>query len=160
MLAVKRSTEIRARIDAWLLAAVFLFAFCFLGLFTSKFAPMFQDMEFVLPATVRLIVVCGPVAFPLLGILAAVSFVLSNVYFRRQWPQLALMLLYGLVILWVFQSLLTPRFNTETSRSANTEIGCKTNSASAFESDGVIRDRFTNSPTPLPPLRTFACGSS
>jgi len=116
---VKRSTEIRARIDAWLLAAVFLFAFCFLGFFTSKFAPMFQDMESVLPATVRLIVVCGPVAFPLLGILAAVSFVLSNVYFRRQWPQLALMLLYGLTILWVFQSLVAPRFNTETFRSAN-----------------------------------------
>ena len=103
-------TDIQVRRDSWLLAAAFLIAFCWLGFFTAKLAPIFRGMESMLPAADRLIVACGPIAFPLLGVLAALSFVLSDRFFHRQWTQWALIALYVPVIVWAFSSLAAPRF--------------------------------------------------
>ncbi|SRR5258708_39568126 len=97
-------------------------AFCYLGYFTAKFAPIFRGMEPMLPVADRLIVACGPVVFPLLGVLAAFSFVLLDHYFRRQWTQWFLMALYLPIILWAFSSLVAPRFINGPSPRANHSI--------------------------------------
>ena len=61
----------------------------------------------------------GPIAFPLLGVFAAISFVLCNRLFPKQWIQLALMAMYALIIVCVLGSLLAPRFTTRQFISAN-----------------------------------------
>jgi hypothetical protein len=137
LLAVNNSTDIRARRDSWFVGAFFLTAFCFLGFFTAKLAPLFQGMESTLPAAVRFIVAYGPVAFPLFGVLAATSFVVSNRLFQRQWPQWALIVLYALIVLWAFGSLVAPRFITGASFSANKSL--QPTAASLSANDGCGR---------------------
>ena len=76
----------------------------------------------MLPVGDRLVVACGAIVFPLLGVLAAFSFVLLDHFFRRQWTQWVLMALYVLIILWAFSSLVAPRFISGPSPRANHTI--------------------------------------
>jgi hypothetical protein len=118
-LAVNHPTHIQVRRDSWLLAVAFLIAFCCLGFFIARFAPIFRGVESELPAADRLIIAYGPIAFPLLGGIAALSFVLSDHFFRRQWTQWALIALYVPIILWAFSSLVAPKFIGGASSQAN-----------------------------------------
>ena len=117
---MKHPTDNRAKIDSWFLAAVFLLGFCYLGFFTHRFAQIFEGMR--LPLTERFIISYGPIAFPLVGVFAAASFVLSALLSRRSWLQWMLIAFFALVGIWSFGLLVRPRFNMAVSQPANRTI--------------------------------------
>ena len=57
------------------------------------------------PVATRFAVAYGPIAFPIFGIVAAAAFILSEVRGRNPWVQLALTVLFVLLIIWAFSGL-------------------------------------------------------
>jgi hypothetical protein len=100
----------RVRRQTWLIAAWFLIVFCWLGFFISKFSPIFQGVEQDLPITDKLVVIYGPLTFPLLGFVSVAAFVLSDVRFTNRWARWSLVVVFSVIILWAFKTLVTPRF--------------------------------------------------
>src|SRR5437868_125186 len=90
----------------WGLGFVFLFIFCWLGTVAFKAAEVFRGFGDVLPAATRLSMTYGPVAFPFLGIVAAVSLI----FLQRQWLQYCVILAAVLLIVCIFRSLLFSYF--------------------------------------------------
>ena len=80
--------------------------FCWLGLLAFKCAPVYAGLEDRLPVTTRLATAYGPVACPLLGVLAAMSLICSGVYFRRRWVQQVLIVVLAILVVCVFRSFL------------------------------------------------------
>ena len=98
------------RVQSYFFAAIFLVAFCWLGLASWRFAPFFQGLESVMPLKTRLVVDYGPVACPLLGVGAAIGLLLSDLYCRGKWVQHTLVVLLALLAAFVFDSLLFSYF--------------------------------------------------
>jgi hypothetical protein len=91
--------------QSWMRAAVFLFAFCFLGLMAVRCRTLLHDglgEDSPLPLAARFVVGYGPVAFPLLGIIAATAILLAEVFGRRKWLQWALIIAFIIVLSWGF----------------------------------------------------------
>ena len=93
----------RVRRESWGIAAFFIIAFCWLGFLTFKWAPIFEGLWRV-PTSTRLVVAYGAVAFPLLGIVAAATLILSSMFLahRMQWVWI---LLFTLILIWGFRAL-------------------------------------------------------
>ena len=95
-----------AHAKSWAIGAVFLMMFCWLGFAAFKFAPIYNGLEDRLPMTTRLTVTYGPVAFPLFGVVTAVSLVLADVFCQRRWVQWIVIAAAVVLIVCIFQSLL------------------------------------------------------
>lgn len=94
------------RRQSWAIAALFLIAFCWLGFVAVSFGALFKGLEEMnLPLATRFAVAYGPTAFPVFGIVAATAFILSEVWGRNRWVQLALTALFALLIIWAFRGL-------------------------------------------------------
>jgi hypothetical protein len=65
-----------------------------------------MGMEQNLPLANWFAVTCGPIAFPLFGIVAAAAFIIADVLFRNRWMQWALIAVFALLILWGFRGLI------------------------------------------------------
>ena len=108
MLAVKYHTLTQVRRDSWACASVFLIAFCWLGFAAVRFGSIFQGMgmEQNLPPANWFAVTCGPIAFPIFGVVAAAAFILVDVLFRNRWMQWTLIAVFALLIIWGFRALI------------------------------------------------------
>ena len=87
-----------ARAKSWAIGATFFVIFCWLGFAVFKFALIYQRLEIHLPVTTRLVVTYGPVAFPLLGAVAALSVILADVFYQRRWVQWVLIVAVAVLI--------------------------------------------------------------
>lgn len=99
----------RVRWQTWAAAAFFLIAFCGLGLVAVKFAPMFQPLGGAYqPLSHKFIFACGPIAFPLFGIVAAAALISSDIRFHDRWKQWTLVAMFALLMIWVVSWFITP----------------------------------------------------
>ncbi|MGV3755558.1 MAG: hypothetical protein ACO1QS_09265 [Verrucomicrobiota bacterium] len=106
----------QVRIASWIIAAIFLSAFCWLGMAADKFAPIFYSLGVPLPTTTRLVLAYGLVTCPMLGLFAAISLILTDKLrsgFGRL-AQPALIIIYALFAVNIFMSLMPP-FGTVSS---------------------------------------------
>lgn len=106
----------QVRIASWIIAAIFLSAFCWLGMAADKFAPIFYSLEVPLPTTTGLVLAYGLIACPLLGLIAAISLILTD-KLRSGFGRLvqpALIIVYALLAVNIFMSLMPP-FGTVSS---------------------------------------------
>ncbi len=103
---MKRHIAIQVRRESWLLAIFFLIAFCWLGFAAIRFGSIFQGFEMSLPGEKRFVVVYGPVAFPLFGVVAAAAFLFAGVQFHNRWTQWALVAVFVLLIILALRALL------------------------------------------------------
>jgi hypothetical protein len=101
-------TTSRIRGTTWAFAALALISFCWLGFAVTKFSTIFQGLRVPLPIDLRLVVTCGPVGLPVLGIVVAGLIILSDVFLRRRWLPTALACVSMIVALMVFRVLTTP----------------------------------------------------
>jgi hypothetical protein len=104
------SSDTRVKVGSWLLAVFFLVGFCCLGLLSRKVGAIFEGMS--VPFIDRFLATFGPIGFPLLGLFAAGSFVLSGRFRGRGWLQLILAVLFAVIGLWSFEVLMSPMFRT------------------------------------------------
>ena len=65
-----------------------------------------MGIEHSLPVANCFAVTCGPIAFPLFGIVAAAAFILSDLMFRKRWIGWALIAAFALLVVWAFRALL------------------------------------------------------
>ena len=98
------------RVQSYVFAAIFLVAFCWLGLAAWRFAPILQELESVMPLNTRLVMHYGPFACPLLGIAAAIGLLLSGLHCRGKWVQPTLVVVLALLVVYVLDSLLFSYF--------------------------------------------------
>jgi len=105
---MKHHARMRVRIESWTTATFFLIVFCWLGFAAVRSAPIYQGLELRMPVATRLVVAYGAVAFPLLGIMAATTFILSSVLLAR-WTQWVWIVLFGFLLIWGFRTLLLPK---------------------------------------------------
>jgi len=99
---------IRAR--SWILAAIVLVAFCWLGLVAASFAPVFAGLESVAPLKTRLLVAYGSVACPLVGIGAAVSLILADLFCWPKWVRSVLVVALVIMFAYIFDGFLFSYF--------------------------------------------------
>lgn len=78
------------RKQSWAIAALSLIGFCWLGVAALGFRPLFQGLEINLPIATRFAIACGPIAFPVFGIIAALVVILLDLWGRRRRIQLFL----------------------------------------------------------------------
>src|SRR6266700_4515781 len=91
----------------WLLIpAIFLIAFCWLGFMSAKFAPVYHGLEDRLPLATRFSAAYGWIAYPLFGLFGAAAIILADILFRGPWVWWALIVMFTLLVLGVFRSLL------------------------------------------------------
>ena len=90
----------RIRRQTWGLAVLFLIAFCWLGYASISFGALFEGLHLDLPFAIGFVAGYGRFAFPLLGIIAALAFALSDTFSRYRWVQVALTLFFSLLIIW------------------------------------------------------------
>lgn len=98
----------QVRAASWIIAAIFLLAFCWLGLAADKFASLFEGMEIPNPASTSLVFTYGLIACPILGATAAITLILSD-KLRSGFGRLAqptLTVIYALLAAAIFYSLL------------------------------------------------------
>src|ERR1043165_3357457 len=98
------------RVQSWLFAAIFLLAFCWVGLLAWSTAPAFQGLESVMPLNTKLVVNYGPIACPILGVAAAIGLLLTDVHCRGKWIQPTLVLVLVVLVVYMFVSLLFSYF--------------------------------------------------
>ena len=96
----------RVRRQTWAIAAIFLLAFCWLGVAAVKCAPIYQVLEVRFPADTRFASAYGAVVFPLLGVGAAAALILFDVFLQRRWVQGVLLALFATFLIWAFRALL------------------------------------------------------
>jgi len=87
-------------------AAFFLLAFCLLGLAAVKYEPLYRDYDMHWPLENRLASVYGAVVFPILGVLAALALLLSEVFLHRVWVRWVLFVVFACALAYAFQALL------------------------------------------------------
>jgi hypothetical protein len=107
-LAVQRQSDIRVRKELWVIAAVFFIVFCWLGFAAARFGSLFQgfeEFEQMLPITSRFVYEYGTIAFPLFGVAAGATFILSDVLFRNGWVKWVLVGVFVLFILCAFNAM-------------------------------------------------------
>src|SRR5882724_6750587 len=90
---------------SWSLAVIFLFVFCWLGVAAFRFAQVYEGFQDRLPLTTRLFVAYGSVACPILGVFAAAGLVLLDLFCRRQWVQVGLIVAIAVAIVLIFRTL-------------------------------------------------------
>jgi hypothetical protein len=98
------------RKQSWGIAALFLIVFCCLGFAAVNFGALFKGIEgfeINLPTATRFAVAYGPIAFPILGVVAATAFILSGVRGRSRWGQWFLAAIFALLIVWAVRGLFT-----------------------------------------------------
>ncbi len=103
----------RVKAQSWIIAALFFAAFSWLGFAAVRFAPIFRGLDEVglHPSSIqRLFLAYGAVACPLLGIMAAVSVILSDALFRRKWLQAALVAALAVLVASIFGCCLFTHF--------------------------------------------------
>ena len=88
------------------LPAIFLLGFCWLGFASSKFAPIYHGLEDRLPFTTRFSASYGWIAYPLLGLVAAVTMILADISFQRPWVWWTLIVVFTMLGLSAVRSLL------------------------------------------------------
>jgi hypothetical protein len=114
----------RVRRESWATAGFFLIVFCWLGFATTKFAVVYEGLEARLPFATRFVEAHGGVAFPLLGIIAAATLILSSAYLAR-WMQWVWIMLFALLVYWGFTLLfadvggLGPAFKTDQAHAVD-----------------------------------------
>ena len=92
--------------QTWAGASLFLLAFFLLGLAAIKCEPLYRDYGMHWPLQNRLVSLYGAVLFPVLGVVAFLTLLLSEVFFRRVWVRWVLFLIYGFVLVYALQALL------------------------------------------------------
>jgi hypothetical protein len=91
----------------WLvIPAIFLIAFCWLGFASAKFAPIYQGLEDRLPAATRFSATYGWFAYPLFGLVAALAVILADIRFRGPWVWWTVIVVFTMLVLLAFRSLL------------------------------------------------------
>ena len=83
-------------------------AFTYVGLCADALALRFEGVESLLSGFSRLMAAHGLLAFPVLGVLAAISFLLSDRPVHRIWIQWVLIALYSSVLFWGLDAILDP----------------------------------------------------
>jgi hypothetical protein len=101
-------TTMRFRRTSWFLAVIFFMAFTYVGLCADELALRFKDVESLLSGFARLMAAHGLMAFPVLGVFAAISFLLSDRSVHRIWIQWVLITLYSSVLFWGLYAILDP----------------------------------------------------
>jgi hypothetical protein len=104
--AVKRHIANHIRKQSWAIAALFLIAFCWLGFAAVATRALLKGMEVNLAGSTSFAVAYGPIAFPLIGVVAATALILSDVLVRHRWVQGALAGLFALLIIWALEGTL------------------------------------------------------
>ena len=87
-------------------AALVLAAFCWLGFASYRVAPVWEGLSDHLPFMNRLMMLYGPIAAPIVGLIAAISIIVAGVHRPGHWVNPVLFVI--LCIVWVcgFRSLL------------------------------------------------------
>lgn len=100
----------QVRAASWIIAAMFLLAFCWLGLAADKFALLFEDMGVAMPTMTGLVSDYGVIACPVLGIIVATSLVLTDKLRSGpgRWAQPILVTVYAFLAASIFISLVPP----------------------------------------------------
>jgi hypothetical protein len=94
----KRRIAMKTSKQSWILAALFLIGFCYIGYMAISLRALIKDLGIDLPSPTRFAVAHGPVAFPLFGIFAATAFIISDVFTHNRWVQFALTGLFALIM--------------------------------------------------------------
>ena len=81
-------------------AVLILAAFCWLGFAAYKLAPVWEGLAIRLPFMNRMMMLYGPLAAPIIGLLGAITIIVLRVRNPRHWVHPAL--LATLIIIWVF----------------------------------------------------------
>lgn len=92
--------------QTWAGATFFLLAFVLLGLAAIRYEPLYRDYGMHWPLHNRLASVYGAVAFPILGIVVALTLFLSEVFLHRNWVRWVLFVVFAIVLAYAFQALL------------------------------------------------------
>jgi hypothetical protein len=93
----------------WSVAVGLISLFWVIGSIIGSFAVMFEGFSpNVLPLPQRLLYGYGQLEIPLFGVVAAATWVLSDVYFRGRWIQWFLFTLFACVIVVIFVVLMAP----------------------------------------------------
>jgi hypothetical protein len=87
------------------MAGVVLFAFCWLGLASVRFAPIYQGFEIQLPSMTRVALFCGPIGFPLFGLVAAAGLILLDRFSQFRWIEWLLIAVLAIVAFCGFRAL-------------------------------------------------------
>jgi hypothetical protein len=102
---VKRQFAIQIRRSSWAIAALILIAFSLLGFAAVSTRSLYEGLEVHLAFATWFGVTCGPVAFPILGVVAATAIVLSDVLVRYRWVRMILIILFSFLAIWAFEGL-------------------------------------------------------
>ena len=103
------ATGPRERSLKWSVAVGLIGLFWVIGWIIGRFAVMFQGLPpNLVPLPQRLLFGYGQLAIPLFGVVAAATWVLSDVYFRGRWIQWFLFTLFACVIVVIFVVLMAP----------------------------------------------------
>jgi hypothetical protein len=105
---MQRHNATRIQRESCALAAAFLIAFCLVGFASVRFRPMYQGFDDSLPMATRFSLDYGAIVFPLLGIAAVASFILSDLFFSNRWRNWVLLAVFGLLFICAFITLLMP----------------------------------------------------
>jgi len=98
----------RIQRESCALAAAFLIAFCLVGFVSVRFRPMYQGFDDSLPMLTRFALDYGTIVFPLVGIAAAASFMLSDLFFSNRWRNWLLLAVFGLLFVCALKALIMP----------------------------------------------------
>jgi hypothetical protein len=84
------------RLKSWASATLVLILFFLLGLVAHSVGLLIEGFHH-LPVATRVAASYGPIAFPLLGVGAAISIILTDIYLWNRWFQWVLILLSVLI---------------------------------------------------------------
>jgi len=102
---VKRQFGTQIRRQSWAIAVLILIAFSLLGFGAVGIRSLFKGFDVHWPFATRFGVTHGPVAFPVFGIVAGTTLILSDFFVLHRWVQRILIFLFALVIIWAFEGL-------------------------------------------------------
>jgi len=91
--------------QTWVGAVVFLLAFCLLGLAAAKYQWLYRDYGTHWPLQNRLASAYGAVAFPMIGVVVALTLFVSEMVLRRVWVRWVLFAIFAFVLGYAFRAL-------------------------------------------------------
>ena len=94
------------RTQSWIISIALLLSFCCLGFIASHFAPVYSGLEPHIPVATRVAGQYGPLACPLLGVVAAVTLRLAHRFRWRRWVHWSLIVASGVLVVCLFYVLL------------------------------------------------------
>lgn len=89
-----------------LFAVLIVVVFCWLGFAAYKIAPVWEGLGVRLPFMNRLMLLYGPFAAPIIGVIGAISIIVLGVRCPRHWGNPILLVILGIVWVCGFHSLL------------------------------------------------------